>query len=131
MDTKLRSWVNREGSAPRMWQRWTDEDDSLADEAVAQWNGRPREERRVSAVKRYIRELAVRWGRSENAVRDHLRGRLMVAVARRPSVAGAMRGPGSAGGREQRPQDGVRNGPLEEFLRSGNLEAYRSACHRR
>ena len=50
MDTKLRSWVNREGSAPRMWQRWTDEDESLANEAVAQWNGRPREERRVSAA---------------------------------------------------------------------------------
>ena len=115
-----------------MWQRWTDEDECLADEAVTHWNGRPpREKRRVPAVKRYIRELAVRWGRSENAVRDHLRGRLMVAVARCPSVAGAMRGPGSAGGREQRPQDGVRNGPLEEFLRSGDLEAYRSACHRR
>ena len=39
MDTKLRSWVNREGAAPRMWQRWTTEDESRADEAVAQWNG--------------------------------------------------------------------------------------------
>ena len=44
-----------------MWQRWTDEDECLADEAVTQWNGRPpREKRRVPAVKRYIRELAVR-----------------------------------------------------------------------
>ena len=114
-----------------MWQRWTDEDEHLADEAVAQWNGRAKEKRRVSAVKRYIRELAVRWGRSENAVRDHLRGQLMVAVVRRPSVAVTMRGPGSAGGHEQRPQDGVRNGPLEEFLRTGDLEAYRSACNLR
>ena len=131
MDTELRSWVNREGAAPRMWQRWTAEDESRADEAVAQWNGRPREKRRVSAVKRHIRELAVRWGRSENAVRDHLRGRLMVAVVWRSGVAVTPRGPGSAGGREQRPRDGVRNGPLEEFLRSGDLEAYRSACNRR
>ena len=54
MDTQLRSWVNGEGAAPRMWQRWTVEDESRADEAVAQWNERPREKRRVSAVKRYI-----------------------------------------------------------------------------
>ena len=64
VDRTLRSWVNREGSAPRMWQRLTDEDENLGDEAVAQWNGRPREKRRLSTVKRYIRELAVRCGRS-------------------------------------------------------------------
>ena len=55
----------------------------------------------------------------------------MVAVVWRPGVVVTPRGPGSARGREQRPRDGVRNGPLEEFLRSGDLETYRSACNRR
>ena len=33
-------------------------------------------------------------------------------------------------GREQRPQDTLRNEPLEEFLRTGDLEAYRAARKR-
>ena len=87
MDRTLRSWVNQQGAAPRMWQRWTETDERLADAAVAEWSARPREKRRVSTVKQYIKALAVRWGRSENAVREHLRGRLLVDRERRRSEA--------------------------------------------
>ena len=71
VDRTLRSWVNQQGAAPRMWQRWTETDKRLADEAVSEWNARPREKRRLATVERYIKALAVRWGRSENAVREH------------------------------------------------------------
>lgn len=114
-----------------MWQRWTETDERLVDEAVAEWNARPREKRRVPTVKWYIKALAVRWGRSENAVREHLRGRLMVARERRSEGSASRRGFGGSAGREQRPQDNLRNGPLEEFLRTGDVEAYRAACKRR
>ena len=114
-----------------MWQRWTEADERLADTAVAEWNARPREKRRVSTVKRYIKALAVRWGRSENAVREHLRGRLMVARERRPEESASRRGLGVSPSREQRSQDNLCNGPLEDFLRTGDLEAYRAACKRR
>ena len=114
-----------------MWQRWTETDERLVDEAISEWNARPREKRRLATVKRYIKALAVRWGRSENAVREHLRGRLMVARERRPEGNASRRGLGVSGSREQRPQENLRNVPLEEFLRTGDLEAYRAACKRR
>ena len=71
VDRTLRSWLNQQGAAPRMWQRWMETDERLADEAVSEWNARPREKRRLATVKRYIKAPAVRWGRSENAVREH------------------------------------------------------------
>ena len=43
-----------------MWQRWTETDERLADEAVSEWNARPRKKRRLPTVKRYIKALAVR-----------------------------------------------------------------------
>ena len=62
MDRTLRSWVNQQSAAPRMWQRWTETDERFADAAVAEWNARSRERWHVSTVKRYIKALAVRWG---------------------------------------------------------------------
>ena len=89
-----------------------------------------RDHPRVVTVKRYIKALAVRWDRSENAVREHLSGRLMVARERRPEGNAARRGLDLPAGREQRLQDNLRNDPLEQFLRTGDLEAYRAACKR-
>ena len=38
VDRTLRSWLNQQVAAPRMWQRWTETDERLADEAVSEWN---------------------------------------------------------------------------------------------
>ena len=59
------TWVNQEGTAPRMWQRWTEMDERLADEAVAEWNARPREKRRGLTVKRYIKSSSGGGGAAE------------------------------------------------------------------
>ena len=77
---------------------WTVEDESRADEAVAQWNERPREKRRVSAVKRYIRELAVAMGAIGERCKGPSEGTPDGAVVWRPGVVVTPRGPGSARG---------------------------------
>ena len=92
----------------------------------------PREKRRLATVKRYIKALAVRWGRSENAVREHLRGRLMVARERCPEGRCftardlACQPVANSGRRIIRAMC-----PLKNSLRTGDLEAYRAACKRR